>query len=111
MTKKKQPPNALCVGTGEYSTGYVDGQASASDKGAGVIGLSLFHQRALGNLNRVLLAGTNGTKFPGIRSHLKKVIDDTYRNVTSEFESFPPDDCAKDVEAYLTAMDLSLIHI
>lgn len=105
MTKKKQPPNALCVGTGEYSTGYVDGQASVSDKGAGVIGLSLFHQRALGNLNRVLLAGTNGTKFPGIRSHLKKVIDDTYRNVTSEFESFPPDDCAKDVEAYLTAMD------
>ena len=105
MANKNQPPNALCVGTGEYSTGYVGGQASDSDKGAGVVGLSLFDQRAQGHLNRVLLAGTNGTKFPGIRDHLKKVIDSTYRNLTSEFESFPKDDCSKDVKAYLTAMD------
>lgn len=105
MADNTQPPNALCVGTGEYSTGYVGGQASASDKSAGVVGLSLFDQRALGQLNRVLLAGTNGTKFPGIREHLKTVIDGTYRNVSSEFESFPSDDCARDVTAYLTAMD------
>ena len=95
----------MCVGTGEYSTGYVGGQASGSDKSAGVIALSLFHQRALGNLNRVLLAGTNGTKFPGVRKHLKTVVDDAYRNVTSEFESFPADDCSKDLVAYITAMD------
>ncbi len=105
MNQKKQLPNALCVGTGEYSTGYVGGQASGSDKSAGVIGLSLFHQRTMGNLNRVLLAGTNGTKFPGIRAHLKKVIDDAYRNVTPEFESFPADDCRQDTKAYLAAMD------
>jgi D-galacturonate reductase len=105
VNQKKQLPNALCVGTGEYSTGYVGGQASGSDKSAGVIGLSLFHQRTMGNLNRVLLAGTNGTKFPGIRAHLKKVIDDAYRNVTSEFESFPADDCRQDTKAYLAAMD------
>ncbi len=105
MSTRKQPPNALCVGTGEYSTGYVGGQASESDKGAGVVGLSLFDLRTQGHLDRVLLAGTNGTKFPGIRDHLKNVIDDTYRNVTSEFESFPADDCPKDVTAYLTAMD------
>lgn len=105
MGDKNLPPNALCVGTGEYSTGYVGGQASGSDKGAGVIGLSLFHLRSLGNLNRVLLAGTNGTKFPGIRKHLQTVIDANYRNVTSEFESFPADDCPKDTEAYIAAMD------
>ncbi len=29
-------PNALMIGTGEYTTGYVHGQASDSDKGAGV---------------------------------------------------------------------------
>jgi len=105
MNNEANRPNALCVGTGEYSTGYVGGQASGSDKGAGVIGLSLFHQRALGNINRVILAGTNGTKFPGIRAHLKAVIDQNYQNVTSEFESYPADDCAKDPVAYLTAMD------
>jgi len=105
MANRNKTPNALCVGTGEYSTGYVDGHASVSDKSAGVIALSLFHQRAVGQLNRVLLAGTNGTKFPGIRKHLKTMVDDTYRNLTSEFESFPADDCSKDLKAYLTAMD------
>lgn len=105
MANHHQPPNAVCIGTGEYSTGYVGGQASDSDKSAGVVGLSLFDQRAQGHLNRVLLAGTNGTKFPGIRRHFKRVIDDTYRNVSSEFESFPADDCPKDVKAYLAALD------
>ncbi|MEM0913066.1 MAG: Gfo/Idh/MocA family oxidoreductase [Planctomycetota bacterium] len=97
--------NALVVGTGEYTTGYVYGQSSQSDKGAGVIGLSLFHQRALGQLDRVLMAGTNGTKFPGIREHLGRVLGDRYRNLSTEFESFPADDCQRDAEAYLRAMD------
>ncbi|MEO0445012.1 MAG: Gfo/Idh/MocA family oxidoreductase [Verrucomicrobiota bacterium] len=97
--------NALVVGTGEYSTGYVHGQASASDKGAGVVGLSLFHQRALGTVDRVLMAGTNGTKFPGIRRHFSQLIGETYRNLKTEFESFPADDCERDPEAYLEAMD------
>ncbi|MGC6424157.1 MAG: Gfo/Idh/MocA family protein [Lentimonas sp.] len=97
--------NALIVGTGEYSTGYVGGQASDSDKGAGVIGLSLFHQRALGNVERVLMAGTNGTKFPGIREHLNQILGQRYRNLSTDFESFPADDCPRDAEAYITAMD------
>lgn len=96
--------NALIVGTGEYSTGYVGGQAASSDKGAGVIGLSLFHQRALGNIGRVLMAGTNGTKFPGIRAHLDQMLGQRYRNLSTDFESFPDDDCERDVEAYLKAM-------
>lgn len=97
--------NALIVGTGEYSTGFVGGTASSSDKGAGVVGLCLFHQRALGNLNRVLMAGTNGTKFPAIREHLDKQLGQRYRNLDTAFESFPTDDCGRDTEAYLTAMD------
>ena len=97
--------NTLIVGTGEYSTGYVGGQASQSDKGAGVIGLSLFHQRALGNVERVLMAGTNGTKFPGIREHLDQILGQRYRNLSTEFESFPEDDCERDTEAYIKAMD------
>lgn len=97
--------NALIVGTGEYSTGFVGGQASQSDKGAGVIGLCLFHQRALGNIERVLMAGTNGTKFVGIREHLDQVLGRRYRNLSTDFESFPADDCERDAEAYLKAMD------
>ena len=97
--------NALIVGTGEYSTGFVGGQASSSDKGAGVIGLSLFHQRALGNIERVLVAGTNGTKFPGIREHLDRMLGQRYRNLSTAFESFPADDCERDAQAYLKAMD------
>ncbi|MEM6885429.1 MAG: Gfo/Idh/MocA family oxidoreductase [Verrucomicrobiota bacterium] len=97
--------NALIVGTGEYSTGYVHGQASASDKGAGVIALGLFYQRALGNVDRVLMAGTNGTKFPGIREHLDQVHAQRYRNLDTGFKSFPADDCERDPEAYLAAMD------
>ena len=98
-------PNALIVGTGEYSTGFVGGRASGSDKGAGVVGLCLFHQRALGNLDRVIMAGTNGTKFAAIREHLDLQIAQRYRDLDTGFESFPADDCARAPEAYLTAMD------
>ncbi len=97
--------NTLIVGTGEYTTGYVHGQASPSDKGAGVVGLSVFHQRALGQIDRVLMAGTNGTKFPGIRAHLRRVIGERYRGLDTTFESFPADDCGRDTEAYRVAMD------
>lgn len=97
--------NALIVGTGEYSTGYVGGKAASSDKGAGVIGLTLFHERALGNIDRVLMAGTNGTKFPGIRDHLDQMLGRRYRNLSTTFESFPADDCECDTEAYLRGMD------
>ncbi|MEM0964570.1 MAG: Gfo/Idh/MocA family oxidoreductase [Verrucomicrobiota bacterium] len=97
--------NALIVGTGEYSTGYVGGGASQSDNGAGVVALSLFHQRALGKVERVLMAGTNGSKFPGIREHLDRILGQRYRNLSTEFESFPADDCERDPKAYLGAMD------
>ena len=56
--------NALMIGTGEYTTGYVHGSAADSDKSAGVIGLTLFDLHRRGRLDRLSMAGTNGAK-PG----------------------------------------------
>ena len=55
------------VGTGEYTTGFVGGGASGSDKKVGVVGLSLFDLRRRGKVGNLSMAGTNGTKFPAIR--------------------------------------------
>ena len=97
--------NALMIGTGEYTTGYVHGQASASDKSAGVVALSLFDMRRRGLIDRVAMAGTNGTKFPGIREHVKRLIGDTYRDMDVGFDSFPGDEVERDPSAYLTALE------
>jgi D-galacturonate reductase len=62
-------PSVLIVGTGEYVTGYVGGTASASDKKIGVVGLVCFDLRRRGLIGKILIAGTQGTKFPAIRNH------------------------------------------
>ena len=69
----KRVPNALIIGTGEYTTGYVYGAASTSDKKVGVVGLVLFDLRRRGLIGKISFAGTNGTKFPAIRQHFKEV--------------------------------------
>jgi D-galacturonate reductase len=66
-------PACLAVGIGEYVTGYVHGAASQSDKKVGVVGLVLFDLRRRGKVGRILLAGTSGSKFPGIRHHFEQV--------------------------------------
>jgi D-galacturonate reductase len=71
MASKK--PNALIVGTGEYTTGFVYGAASTSDKKIGVVGLVLFDLKRRGLVGEISFAGTNGTKFPAIREHFKQV--------------------------------------
>jgi D-galacturonate reductase len=93
------------VGAGEYTTGYVHGEASRSDKSAGVVALSLFDLRRRGKVGRLKMAGTNGTKFPGIRRHLEQTIANTYRNMDVRFESFPDDDVSADPRAYVKALD------
>ena len=98
-------PNVLMVGTGEYTTGYVHDSASESDKGAGVVALSLFDMRRRGKVGRLSMAGTNGTKFPGIRRHLDRAIGQVYRDVDVGFQSFPADDVGGDPKAFLRAMD------
>lgn len=73
MAEKKGLPSALILGTGEYVSGYVGGTSSTSDKKVGVVALVLFDLRRRGLLGKIALAGTDGTKFPGIREHFKKV--------------------------------------
>ena len=97
-------PKALMVGTGEYTTGYVHGTASSSDKGAGVVALTLFDLRRQGLLGELSMVGTNGTKFPGIRGHLDAAIGQRYRGFDTGFTSFPGDEVARDSEAYRAAI-------
>jgi D-galacturonate reductase len=98
-------PSVLMVGTGEYTTGYVHDGASGSDKSAGVVALSLFDMRRQGKVGRLMMAGTNGTKYPGIRRHLHNAIARVYKDLDVSFQSFPDDAVPRDPKAYMTAMD------
>lgn len=98
-------PNVLMVGTGEYTTGYVHNRASGSDKSAGVVALSLFDLRRRGKVGRLLMAGTNGTKFPGIRRHLLEAVSYVYKDLDVTFRSYPADEARNEPQAYLSAMD------
>ena len=51
--------NVLMVGTGEYTTGYVGGKAADSDKGAGVVALTMFDLRRRQKVDRVGMCGVN----------------------------------------------------
>lgn len=61
---------ATQVGTGEYTTGFVGGGASGSDKKVGVVGLTLFDLRRRAKVGKLGMVGVNGTKFPAIRRWL-----------------------------------------
>ena len=89
---------------GEYTTGYVDGKASTSDKGAGVVALTMFDLRSRGKVGRVALCGTNGNKFPGIRAHMKRAIADAYDGIDIKCDTFPADGVV-DPKSYLSALD------
>ncbi|KAG6001673.1 hypothetical protein E4U43_001263 [Claviceps pusilla] len=97
-------PNVLMIGTGEYTTGFVGGAASASDKKVGVVGLTLFDLRRRGKVDKLSMVGVNGTKFPAIRQHLQQNITQVYNGLDTSFESFPADD-QKDPDAYKAAID------
>ena len=51
--------NVLMVGTGEYTTGYVGGKAADSDKGAGVVALTMFDLRRRNKVDRIGMCGVN----------------------------------------------------
>lgn len=51
--------DVLMVGTGEYTTGYVGGKAADSDKGAGVVALTMFDLRRRSKVERVGMCGVN----------------------------------------------------
>jgi len=95
----------LIIGTGEYTTGYVYGAASTSDKKVGVVGLVLFDLRRRGLIGQISMAGTNGTKFPAIRAHLKEKIEKVYKDMDTSFISYPADNVEKEPGAYIKALD------
>lgn len=97
------PPSSLLIGTGEYTTGWTGKGASDSDKGAGVVGLVFFDLRSRGKVSeRICMAGTNGSKFPDIRQHLKEKIEDFY-GLSTAFENFPKGE-VRNYEAYKDAV-------
>jgi len=97
--------SAVLCGTGEYTTGYVHNTGSKSDKKVGVIGLCFFELRRLGKVQDIALAGTNGTKFPGIRAHLDKNISKVYNGLNVECATYPSDTTGRDAVAYKIALD------
>ncbi|KAH8927224.1 D-galacturonic acid reductase [Atractiella rhizophila] len=92
------------IGSGEYTTGFVGSGASPSDKKIGVVGLTLFDLRRRGKVGKLSIVGTSGSKFPSVREHFKKNIEDAYKGMDCSFESFPGDQ-EKDAEAYKKAID------
>lgn len=93
----------LVIGTGEYVTGLVHGSESTSDKGAGIVALTLFDLRARGHIDEIILAGSNGLKFPVVREHFDRLITKKY-GLDSSFRSYPADD-QKDPEAWVKALE------
>ena len=98
-------PSGLMIGTGEYTTGYVHNSASQSDKSAGVVALTLFDLRQRGKTGPLLMAGTDGSKFPLIRDHLKTRISDVYNHMDVSFTSFPVSAGERNPKAYINALD------
>ncbi len=93
------------VGTGEYTTGYGTNSAK-TDKGAGVVALTLFDLRARGlSPGTLRLAGTSGTKFPAIRAHMQRCISGAYPNSHHDLTTvtYPRDD-EVDAFAYRRAL-------
>ena len=98
------PPNILLIGTGEYTTGLVNGQPSNSDKAAGIIALTVFHLRSRGLTGpRIALCGTNGRKLPSIRQHMQRHIGDRY-GLDVQCETYPADSVERDPQAYTAAL-------
>lgn len=83
--------NVLMIGTGEYTTGFVNGGASQSDKGPGVVALTMFDLRSRSKVDRLGLCGVDGRKFPAMRAHIKAVIGDVYSGLDTTVETFPSD--------------------
>jgi D-galacturonate reductase len=86
-----KPVNVAMIGTGEYTTGYVYGEAAQSDKATGVVALVLMDLKKRGKTGRLAMVGVNGKKFPGIREHMKTAIGEVYEGLDLNIDTFPGD--------------------
>ncbi|GKY94202.1 hypothetical protein MPSEU_000386200 [Mayamaea pseudoterrestris] len=99
--------DVLMIGTGEYTTGCTgaSGEASQSDKGAGVVALTMLDLQRRGKIGKIAMVGVNGTKFPVIRKHMQANIGSVYKGLDpSTIETFPKDD-EIDPQAYMSAIN------
>lgn len=97
------PVNVLMIGSGEYTTGCVQGKAADSDKGAGVVALTMFDLRRRGKVDKIALVGVSGPKFPVIRQHMQSAIGNVYSGLDLSLKTYP-DDAVIDPTAYLQAI-------
>lgn len=67
----------------QYTTGWTGSGGSQSDKKIGVVGLTMFDLRRRGKVGKLNMVGTSGGKFPQIREHLRKNIEEVYGLDTS----------------------------
>lgn len=96
--------DVLMIGSGEYTTGYVHGKGSQSDKSKGVVALTLIDLRRRGKTGRLGICGTNGKKFPDIRQYMQKAIGECYKDMDLTMDWWPGDDTV-DAQAYIQALD------
>ena len=95
----------LLVGTGEYTTGF-GANSGKTDKAAGVVALAMLDLRRRGLVGGILMSGTSGAKFPAIRAHMRRAIDEAYPGSgfdSASIRTFPADG-ATDAAAYRAAL-------
>jgi len=104
-TRPRRLPNVLLCGTGEYTTGYVAGAASKSDKPMGVVALTMFDLRRRGLIGpKIGLCGRDGARAEGLRHHLASTIGATYSlDVSCNIWPSDPEFC--DAKYYLYVLD------
>lgn len=104
----KTAVQVMMIGTGEYTTGYVNGQAADSDKSCGVVALTLMDLQLRNKTSKLSLCGVNGTKFPGIRKHLHEAIAAKYpaSNYAASIDAIRtfPSDTECNEKAYIDAL-------
>lgn len=100
----KSRVDVLMIGSGEYTTGYVHGKASQSDKSKGVVALTLIDLRRRGKTDRLGICGTNGKKFPEIRQYMQTAIGNCYKDMDLTMDWWPADNVV-DGQAFLQALD------
>jgi D-galacturonate reductase len=92
------------MGTGEYTTGFVAGKKSASDKSIGVVALTMFDLRRRGKVGNLGMCGVDGDSFDDLREHFDQNISKVYNNLDVAFNQFPAKG-VQSVVAYKTAID------
>lgn len=64
----------------------------------------MFDLRRRGKVGKLGMVGVNGSKFPAIREHLHKNIQQVYNDLDTSFDSFPANDVS-DPDSYKKAID------